>query len=248
VTRSTKTLIPALLGVVAIAAFYFLVLSPKREESAKLDAQITKEQSAAEQAESLAKQYEAAKVNYKANYAMVARLGKAVPADDDVRSLLVQIDAAAKKAKVDFRALNVSSTSTATAEPPAGDGSSPAPGSVPVGSAGFSAMPFKFAFSGSYFQLSDFFTRLEDFVTVQNDKIDVTGRLMLLGAITVTPDTDNVGELKAEIGAATYIVPPTEGVTAGATPDAPSGAATASAPADSGAAAPTTPATITGVR
>ena len=247
-TRSTKTLIPALLGVVAIAAFYFLVLAPKREETAKLDAQIAKEQTAAEQAEALAKQYEAAKVNYKANYAMVARLGKAVPADDDVRSLLVQIDAASNKAKVDFRALNVSSTSTATAEPPAGDGSSPAPGSVPVGSAGFSAMPFKFSFSGSYFQLSDFFTRLENFVTVQNDKIDVTGRLMLLGAIAVTPDTDNVGELKAEIGAATYIVPPTEGVTAGATPDAPSGAATASAPADSGAAAPTTPATITGVR
>ena len=247
-TRSTKTLIPALLGVVAIAAFYFLVLAPKREETAKLDTQIAKEESAAQQAEALAEQYEAAKVNYKANYAMVARLGKAVPADDDVRSLLVQIDAAAKKAKVNFRSLNVPSTGAIAAEPPAGDGSSPAPGSVPVGSAGFSAMPFKFAFSGSYFQLSDFFTRLERFVTVQNDKIDVTGRLMLLGSITVTPDSDQVGKLQAEIGAATYIVPPTEGVTAGATPAAPSGAATASAPADAGAAAPTTPATITGVR
>ena len=122
------------------------------------------------------------------------------------------------------------------------------PGAVPVGSAGFSAMPFKFAFSGSYFQLSDFFTRLEKFVTVENERIDVTGRLLLLGSITVTPDTEQAGKLKAEIGAATYIVPPTVGVdgapaatAAGATPTDPG-----TAPA--GGSASTTTATITGVR
>ena len=112
VTRSAKTLIPAILGVVAIAAFYFLVLSPKRDEVAKLETQIATEETAAQQAELLAKQYEAAKDNYKANYAEVARLGKAVPADDDVRSLLVQIDAAAHDSKVDFRSLNVNSAAS----------------------------------------------------------------------------------------------------------------------------------------
>ena len=35
------------------------------------------------------------------------RLGKAVPADDDVRSLLVQLDDAAKRSKVDFHSINV---------------------------------------------------------------------------------------------------------------------------------------------
>ena len=247
-SRSTKTLIPALLGVVAAAAFYFLVLAPKREEATKLSGQVKTEQTAAEQAELLAKQYEAAKADYKDNYAMVARLGKAVPADDDVRSLLVQIDDAARRSKVEFRALNVNNTTGATpGTTPEAGAAVPAPGSVPVGSAGFSAMPFRFAFSGSYFQLSDFFTRLEKFVTVQNDNIDVTGRLMLLGSITVTPDGTTPGELQAEIGAATYIVPPTQGVTGGATPAGP-GTATESAPAGDAGAAPTTTATITGVR
>ena len=63
----------------------------------------------------------------------------------------------------------------------------------------------------------------------------------------MTPDTEQKGQLKAEIGAATYIVPPTVGVdgapaaTAGATPTDPG-----SAPA--GGSASTTTATITGVR
>ena len=37
----------------------------------------------------------------------MVRLGKAVPEDDDVRSLLVQIDAEAGGADVDFRTIQV---------------------------------------------------------------------------------------------------------------------------------------------
>jgi hypothetical protein len=76
--------------------------------------------------------------------------------------------------------------------------------------------------------------------------VDVTGRLMLIGSIAVTPDTGDLGKLQAQIGAATYIVPPTQGVTAGASPEAPAGATPA---AGSDAGTVTTPtATITGVR
>ncbi len=119
-----------------------------------------------------------------------------------------------------------------------------APGAVPVGSAGFSAMPFTFSFSGSFFRLSDFFDRLDRFVTVENDRIDVTGRLLLLSSIAVTADSGDLGKLEAQIGAATYIVPATQGVTGANTPAAPAGATPA--PAD-GATVPNA-ATITGVR
>jgi hypothetical protein len=249
VTRSTKLLIPAVLAAVAVAAFWFLVLAPKREEITKLDADITQQESAAVQAEQQAASYQQAKDNYRKNYTTVARLGKAVPADDDVRSLLVQLDAAAKKSKVAFRALTLSgggSSSTGTT-PASGSGDlAPAPGTVPVGSAGFSAMPFNFTFSGNFFRLSDFFSRLERFVTVQNDKIDVTGRLLLLGSIAVTPDGGDLNKLQAQVGASTYLVPPTKGVTAGASPAAPAGTAEPAA-ADTAAATPPT-ATTTGVR
>jgi hypothetical protein len=248
VTRS-KILIPAILAVAAVAGFYFLALSPKREEAARLDGEIAAKQSQLDQSRAQVASYEKARANYRTNYTMLARLGKAVTADDDVRSLLVQLNDAAERSKVDFHAISIGAASGATGENPAsaGAGLAPPPGTVPVGSAGFSAMPFSFGFEGSFFRLSDFFNRLEDFVTVTNKDIDVSGRLLLLGSISVTPQ-DDLEHLTAEIGAASYLVPPAQGIE-GATPESPTGAEPGAAPSDGGASAtPTTPATITGVR
>jgi Tfp pilus assembly protein PilO len=248
VTRSTKMMIPALLAVAAIAGFWFLVLAPKRDEIAKLDTDIAAQQTAADTAEAQAAGYEKAKANYRENYTMVARLGKAVTADDDVRSLIVQLDETAKRSKVQFKLLNVAGGGgEASAKSTTKNGLAPPPGTVPVGSAGFSSMPFTFAFTGDYFHLSNFFRRLERFVTVENERIDVTGRLLLLGNITVAPDGET-GNLKAQIGAATYLVPPTEGVAGAPTPAPAAGGASGAAPASGGSGVPNTTATITGVR
>jgi hypothetical protein len=250
VTRTTKLLLLAVIAAGAVAAYWFMVLTPKREELTKLDAEVAQQEDATAQAEQLAASYQKAKDNYRVNYTTVARLGKAVPADDDVRSLLVQLDSTAKRAKVDFRSLSVASGGA----PAGGSGATtsgdlaPAPGAVPVGSAGFSAMPFSFTFSGSFFRLSDFFTRLERFVTVQNDKIDVTGRLLLLGSIAVKPEGTELNKLTAQIGAATYLVPATEGVTAGATSSGPAGATPASTAPAGGGGTSTPTATISGVQ
>jgi hypothetical protein len=243
VTRSTKLLIPVVLAAAAVAAFYFLVLAPKRDEIAKLDSSIAAKQSEVDQSRALAVTYRLAKDNYKTNYTTLVRLGKAVPTDDDVRSLLVQLDDAAERAKVDFRALNVGGGG-GTASGATGTGElAPPPGAVPVGSGGFSAMPFSFAFEGSFFRLSDFFDRLEDFVTVTNKNVEVTGRLMLLGSIAITPKND-LEHLSAQIGAATYLVPPAQGLN-GATPQGPGNGQQGAAPPGT---TPTTSATITGVR
>jgi hypothetical protein len=244
-----KVLIPVV-GVVAIvAALYFLAFAPKREEVARLDKAIAKQEAAAAQAEQLAASYGDAKLHYGDNYTTIARLGKAVPADDDVRSLIVQLDAAAKRSKVSFRAVELSAgggaavVSGATSSPAL----APAPGAVPVGSAGFSAMPFAFTFSGSFFRLSGFFRRLERFVTVENDRVDVTGRLLLLGSISVAADTTDIGKLEAKVVAATYIVPPPQELTDAEAPAAAPGT-TAATPAVAGDALPKTTATIRGAR
>jgi Tfp pilus assembly protein PilO len=249
VTRN-KILIPVVAVLAAVAAFWFLALAPKREEIARLDGEISVKQTALEQSKLQVVSYTKAKGDYRANYAKLTRLGKAVPGDDDVRSLLIQLDDAARRAKVDFTTLNVGGGSGAASgdtEPLAPGAAAPPPGSVPVGSAGFSAMPFSLSFKGSFFNLSDFFARLERFVTVQNDRIDVTGRLLLLGSISVTPQPSENGgraDLVAEVGAASYLVPPAEAIAGAATP---AGAAAAgTAPPASGTTPPTTTATITG--
>jgi hypothetical protein len=252
VTRSPKILIPVLAAVAAVAAFYFLALSPKREETARLDKQIATKRAELDQARDQAASYERARANYRTNYTTLTRLGKAVPADDDVRSLLVQLNDAAETAKVDFHSISVGSGATSATPGTTGaetnaSGLAPAPGTVPVGSAGFSAMPFSFGFEGSFFRLSDFFNRLEDFVTVNNEDIDVTGRLLMLGSISVSVE-DDLRRMKAQIGAASYLVPPAEGIE-GATPASPTGGGQGAAPPQGGSSAtPTTSATITGVR
>jgi hypothetical protein len=250
--RSPKIMIPALAAVAAVAAFYFLALSPKRDEAAKLDSDIAAQQQQADAAKALLASYEQAKARYQTNYATIARLGKAVPADDDIRSLLVQLTDAAEKSSVTFHQLNVGQGSggaaSSTGSTSAAGALAPAPGAVPVGSAGFRAMPFNFGFEGSFLRLSDFFNRLEDFVTVENKKLDVTGRLLLIGSIDVTPVQDSK-RLTAHVGATSYLVPPPTDV---------HGAPAAAAGAAAGATTPTTPstgttpttptATITGVR
>ena len=138
-SRRNSMLIAVVAVVAAIGAYWMLVLSPKREEAVKLDGQITKQQSALATAEADVATYEAAQKRYKANYSMVARLGKAVPADDDVRSLLVQVNAAARRAGVDFRTINISAQGAPTTGPQAAPttGATPPPGASTVGTAGF---------------------------------------------------------------------------------------------------------------
>jgi hypothetical protein len=251
VTRRNSILLVAVAVVAVIGAYWMLVLTPKREEAAKLDKQITVKQTALASAEAEVADYETARANYRANYSMVARLGKAVPVDDDVRSLMVQINAAAGHSGVDFRTINVAGSGAAAATPSgtakgATTTAAPPPGATAVGTAGFSTMPFAFRFQGSFFELGKFFNRLDKFVAVRNRGLDVTGRLLLLNSITLTPDaTKGFPMLSADVSANSYLLPPTEGLTAGATAAGPASSGTTAAPAASATPAPSTPATTT---
>jgi Tfp pilus assembly protein PilO len=255
VTRTNKILIAAVAAVALIAGYWMLVLSPKREEVAKLDKSIATKEAEAQAAEATLAGFEKARESYGSNYATVVRLGKAVPEGDDTRSLLVQIDSAAKAAGVDFRTISVGGNTGVPAPAPAAaggtaaatTGETPPPGAVSVGSAGFAAMPLKFSFRGSFFNMSDFFSRLERFVSVRNARMDVTGRLLRVESVVLKPDTTGFPMIRAEIGASSYLLPSSEGLTAGATEKGPAGASAASAPATGGATPSTTTATVSGV-
>jgi hypothetical protein len=247
VTRRNSMLL-AVVAVAAVAgAYWFLLLAPKRELATSLSSQIALKETELQTAQADEAKNLRARASYRSNYATVARLGKAVPPDDDVRSLMVQIDGAAGSNHVDFRSISVGggSSGAPAAEAPAGTVAGP-PGSAPVGSAGFATMPFTLAFRGSYFNLGSFFQRLDRFVAVNDHGIDVTGRLVVLNAITLEPD-GAFPNIKAQISATTYLVPTTDGLLAGATPAAPgTGTTGAGKPTPAPAAPATTTATISG--
>ena len=223
-SRTNKILLTVVAFGLAVAAFWFLVLSPKREEITTLDGNIATKQAEVAQSQQMLATYEAARSSYKKNYATLARLGKAVPADDDVRSLLVQIEATADGTGVDFEQieLGTSLAGADTAGAPAPDPSTApegelaaAPGTVAVAGGALSAMPFNFEFTGGFFDLSTFFARLEHFVTDNNKRLDATGRLLRIEKVSIAPSNAGFPDMRATVGAATYVVPPVEPVTGG---------------------------------
>jgi hypothetical protein len=250
VTRRNSLLLVAVAFIAAAGLYWMFILSPKREEAAALSTKITAKQTTLGQAQAELAGYEKARGSYRANYTRVARLGKAVPADDDVRSLMVQLSSAAERTKVDFRMINVDGSEGA---PPAGSGGTaapaagalmPPPGSSSVGTAGFSTMPFSFEFQGSFSGLGAFFERLDRFVEVKNQGLNVTGRLLLLNSITLHPDTvKGFPLITAEVKANSYLLPPAQGLLAGASADGPTAATASGAPAPAGST--TSPVTTT---
>jgi Tfp pilus assembly protein PilO len=229
-TRNTRILLALVVIAAAVSAYWFLLLAPKREEISRIDTDIAAKQTELEQARQQLATYEAARKSYKSNYATLARLGKAVPADDDVRSLLVQIDDAAERSGVDFGKIEVGGGAAASASPsdaaaPTEGELAPPPGTVPFGSDGFAAMPFSFTFTGHFFDLSTFLARLERFVRVENENIGANGRLLRLESLQLQPAASGFPDIQAEIAAATYIVPSTDDL-----PEGDPGAAGGTAP------------------
>jgi Tfp pilus assembly protein PilO len=249
VTRTNKILIAVVAMGLAVCAFYFLALGPQRKQVAKLDTSIAAKQAEAAQAQQTLATYEVARKSYKANYATLARLGKAVPADDDVRSLLVQLEATSEGTGVEFQKIELGAglagadSSPAKTTPTDGQLAS-APGAIEVAGGALSAMPFTFTFTGGYFDLNTFFAKLEHFVTINNQKIDATGRLLRLESVAIGPSSAGFPNMQAQIGAATYLVPPVEPIAGAATPGSTQQASTTpTAPSTESASSSTTTAT-----
>lgn len=99
--RDRKILI-ALVPVVVLVAYWFLLLSPKRDEASQAKQELATQQARVETARQQVQSAEGAKDNFEVSYAQIVRLGKAIPSTVDMPSLLVQLDAAAAGTGIKF--------------------------------------------------------------------------------------------------------------------------------------------------
>lgn len=298
-TARDRKIVLVLVALAAVAGYWFLGLSPKREEAAKAADELAEQEQRRDVALARLAEYEAAKRDYASDYESVVRLGKAIPASVDTPSLIVQLERAAQGTNIEFNRIGTGERAGAATAPaatppqPPGDASKPpAPGGTPAQSApgakaeragesvnqansqsaaaesqtglapgetatsesvregglpvgggstpggegagqvtsvpGLEAVPFDFEFSGSFFDLADFFHDLKRFVRVANDRIEVHGRLMTIDALSLGSAEGSFPDLTAEVQATVYLTPKSEGPTAGATPAGPAGASPAS--------------------
>jgi type II secretory pathway pseudopilin PulG len=216
--------------IVAIAAAiigsWLLVIQPKRSQASKLGAQVKTEQSQLVTAQSAVRDAEAAKSAFAGSYTAMARLGEAVPADDNVPSLIYQIQSAASASRVDFRDLTLNGGSSAPGPAASASATQAATATLPpgatVGPAGFPIEPFTFTFRGNFFRLSQFLGRVQRFVVASNKKVSVSGRLLTLNAISLGAGPAGFPQITASIAATAYLVPASQGVLAGASASGPS--------------------------
>jgi Tfp pilus assembly protein PilO len=128
--------------------------------------------------------------------------------------------------------------------PPAGESASgvPASSTVPpteaaasllplgasIGNAGLGVMPYHLTFTGNFFQITDFIRGIDSLVDTGSSSIGVDGRLITINGFALNLEEEEEEgkkvpseELNATFAVNTYVTPPTQGLTAGATPTAP---------------------------
>jgi hypothetical protein len=100
-----KKILVFLAPLLLIAAYWFLLLAPKREEVTTASENLTAQQDRLEVARSAAGAADNAKDDFQASYATIVRLGKAIPPTVDMPSLLVQLEAAAEGTGIRFNTI-----------------------------------------------------------------------------------------------------------------------------------------------
>lgn len=235
--KSTNVLIVAMLGLAALAvAFWMLALSPKREEAKNLGTEVEQAKSSLEQHRAEISQAIAARKEFGTNYQQLVVLGKAAPAGDETASLLVQLNQIAQHAGVNFQDFTLEAGSgeapaapapvaeaatASTAVSPTEVAASTMPLGATIGPAGLAIMPYSLTFEGDFFHIADFIKGLDSLVKTKNEEVSVDGRLLTISGFSLAASQEGFPRLAATFQVTTYLTPPSQGVTAGATPTAP---------------------------
>jgi hypothetical protein len=245
-TGRDRIVLISVLVLVALGGAWMLVVSPKRQQASKLNAQVAEAQTQLATAEGQLATARAAQAQYATAYASILSLGKAVPPSQEVPSLIYQLSRASNQKKVNF-----SSIASASSGAGGSSSSSTASAASSAASAGFSQMPFSFIFEGSFFDLEHLFQQLNGFtLRGASGGLQVSGRLLTVQSVKLAPvgsgsqqsgAAHTAPKLSGTVTATAYVLPTGAGLTGGATPASPAGASPSSATGGA-ASSPTAPA------
>ena len=233
--KTKNAVLGTMLGVAALAiAFWMLALSPKRDEAKKLGVQVEQLKSSLAQHRAEVAAGEEARRDFPVAYRKLVVLGKAVPAEAESASLLVQVNRIADHSKVRFETLKLesSSGSSDSGEVPASSSGEPVPPTeaaasllplgAGIGNAGLATMPYTLTFKGDFFHIADFIKGLDALVRTSNANALVNGRLITINGFALTEDPEvHFPALEATFSITTYLTPPEQSLSAGAVPTAP---------------------------
>ena len=157
-------IITAVVAIVLIVAWYFLLFSPAQRKISDLDTQVQSAQSALDMANQEVVKLESYKKTAPQSRAEIVRLGKMLPESEGIPGLIIELTKTAE-------ASGVSVTSIAR-------------GTTTAGSP-FGIQTLTIQVGGRYFDVEDFLYRLEEYVAFRNASFRVTGRLLQVTQLTM---------------------------------------------------------------
>ena len=161
-------IITAVVAVVLIVAWYFLLFSPTQRKLSDLDTQVQSAQSALDMANQEVVKLESYKKTAPQSKAEIVRLGKMLPESEGIPGLIIELTKTAEASGVGITSIARGTTT---------------PGSP------FGIQTLTIQVSGRFFDVEDFLYRLEEYVAFRNASFRVTGRLLQVTQLTMQAAT-----------------------------------------------------------
>lgn len=156
--RKRDVVILAVIGIVAlIALWYFFLISPKRSEISDLQEQTEIERETFERNSARLKKLDQEREAALESRGELLKLDKLVPGDEQMPSLIVELQKSANDAGIDFVKI----------EP-----------DVPVPGAGATIIPIEMKFEGRFFDVNEFLYRVENYARMEGSEVNVSGRFL----------------------------------------------------------------------
>ncbi len=184
------------LGVlVIIVAWYFLIISPKRDELAEAkdrrDTEQRKFETDRARVERLPEERSAARQATED----LLKINKLVPVDEQIPSLIIELNNSANQAGIDFVKITPSTE-------------------VVVGNE--TVVPLDLTFEGRFFDVNDFLYRVENYARIEGSDVNVSGRFVSVVEILMQEaDYLEWPNVTTKLGVNTYMTsPPPQGASA----------------------------------
>jgi Tfp pilus assembly protein PilO len=229
VTKRQVPLTPVLaIALVLVAAVgWFGLIGPKQARGAKLGEEIADYELKIALAAHPKPAADAAVVEI--DVADIFQLAKAMPDDQNMPGVMLELNAVATSAGISFRSIQ--------------------PG-TPVEHAGYYSVPVTLTLDGNYYDLTDFLFRLRNLVGVADGVLAATGRMYTLDTLEIHESTKGFPEIEAVLTISAYVfgappAAPGEAPPAPPAPPPPAATGTTGATTTTPSTAPTTITTTT---
>jgi len=197
---------PVLL-LVAVVGYFFLV-KPKQDEAGRTSDEIAELETQIAVAQAAAKapargQDETIRV------ADVFRVTKAMPDEDDMPGILLELDGVASASGVRFVSISPQ---------------------APIVQSTYTALPVNLSFEGNYYDLTDFLFRLRNLVSVRDGKLEADGRLYTLDTLSMQEGPNGFPDIAASLTVTAYVYSTTPAAAVPAAPASTDTTATTTTP------------------